>query len=99
MTVAFVLVAFGRALIVFAWADSWTALVVGGFGAETLALTSRFVWVMALAMPASASLVCLSSIEIALDGAGGRLRERCDNTQSLADRRATRPACLYLAPP
>ena len=66
LTIALTSVSVLLMLGVQALGKSWVGAVVGGFSAEGLALTLRFVEIMALAMPASTVLNCLAGGEIAL---------------------------------
>lgn len=65
LTAAVVLIAFTLFILVEATAPYWIAVLLGGFGEEARALTLSFTRVMALAMPGSALLCCLSATEIA----------------------------------
>lgn len=66
LAAALTLVAFGIMLIVQALGSWWVESVVGGFVPEGLALTLEFLRIIALAMPASTLLACLSAGEIAV---------------------------------
>ena len=66
LTAALLVVALALTAAVELLAGAWVRLLVGGFSPEGLALTTRFVQVMALAMPASVVFNCLISVELSL---------------------------------
>lgn len=66
LTTALVLTGFALFVLVEASAPYWIDLLLGGFNAHARELTLSFTRVMALAMPASVLLSCLSAAEIAL---------------------------------
>ncbi len=65
LSVALVLAASGLLVLVEAGAKLWIDLLLGGFSEQARSLTLHFTRVMALAMPASVLLCCLSAAEIA----------------------------------
>lgn len=65
LTVAVVLVALALFFAVELTAPYWIEVLLGGFGENARILTLAFTRVMALAMPASVLLCCLSATEIA----------------------------------
>lgn len=65
LTAAVVLTAFAVFVVVETTAPHWIEILLGGFGDRARKLTLTFTHVMALAMPASALLCCLSATEIA----------------------------------
>ena len=66
LTLALVCFSVGILVIVELFADSWMRMIATGFGPEAHEIARQFLQVMALGIPASTLLSCLSSVELSL---------------------------------